>query len=177
MSSFPPHWGAYYSNRWRTCSGRTSVLSVCLSGPSNNSCVHRGTKCSENPHRRHLRGQLRPLCCSRHCHNRHTTEERRGCRVWGLRRLHTSGLPRCSPGAHPRRLPDLLRTGDRSQGKPPNPAEGTLYYLWRKNVSGWYTCKTCRWRRMLSNSTLKYFIISMKFSLAFFFFFFWYTYI
>lgn len=60
----------------------------------------------------------------------------------------------------------LTETGDQ-KGKPPNPAEGTLYYLWRKNVSGWHTCKTCKWRRMLSNSTLKYFI-SMKFSLMFF---------
>lgn len=88
-------------------SGRI-FLSLSLPGPPNNSCVHRGTKCSENSHRRHLRGQLRSLRCSRHCHDRHTTEER-GRRVRGLRRLHTSGLPRCAPGAYPRRLPDLLR--------------------------------------------------------------------
>lgn len=51
--------------------------------------------------------------------------------------------------------------------KPPDTAEGTLYYLWRKNVSNWRTCETCKWR-MLANITLKYFI-SMKFSLSFFF--------
>lgn len=115
-------------------------ISVCPSGPSNNSRVHRGTKCSENPHRRHLRGQLRPLRCSGHCHNRHTTEERRGRRVRGLRRLHTSGLPRSSAGAHPRRLPDVLRARRAAQPRRRN----TLVFMKKERVGLAPRAKTCK---------------------------------
>uniref|UniRef100_A0ABI7YPK1 RNA-binding protein 47 n=1 Tax=Felis catus TaxID=9685 RepID=A0ABI7YPK1_FELCA len=80
-------------------------------GPPDNSSVYSGSKRSENSHCWDLRGQLRSVCCSGHGHDRHTTEER-GCRcrrLWRICGLHTSGLPcRCYPGAHPRRLPDIL---------------------------------------------------------------------
>ena len=85
----------------------------CLSssGPPDNSSVYSGSKRSENSHCGDLRGQLRSVCCSSHGHDRHTTEEC-GCRcrrLWRICGLHTSGLPRrCYPGAHPRRLPDIL---------------------------------------------------------------------
>lgn len=80
------------------------------SGPPNNSSVHGGSKHSENSHCRDLRGQLRSICCSSHGHYRHTTKEcGRRRRLRRLRGLHTSGLSRrCYPGAHPRRLPDVL---------------------------------------------------------------------
>lgn len=103
-------------------------FSLSSSGPPNNSCLHRGSKRAKNPRRRDLRGQLRAVRCSGHSHDRHTTEERgRGSRrLRRVRRLHTSGLPRCCyPGPHPRRLPDVLMAGARG-GRRPTATEGTF---------------------------------------------------
>lgn len=116
---------------------RKAPFCLFSSGPPNNSSIHGGSKCSENSHCRNLRGQLRAICCSGHSHNRHTTEERgsRGRRVWRIRRLHTSGLPCCChSGPHPRRLPDILRLVTSAKTNHTNTTEGTLDYLWRRNL-------------------------------------------
>lgn len=95
------------------CSWWVRILFLCSTGPPDNSCIHGGSKHSENSSRWDLWGQLRPICCSGHSHDRHTTEEcGSGRRLRRIRRLHTSGLPCCCySGSHSRRLPDVLILG------------------------------------------------------------------
>ncbi|VCW70003.1 unnamed protein product, partial [Gulo gulo] len=92
------------------------VHAATVPGPPDYPRVHGGSERSENSHCWDLWGQLRPIRCSGHCHDRHTTEECGRCHVRRLRGLHTSGLPRrCYPSAHPRRLPDILTLARRVQ--------------------------------------------------------------
>lgn len=113
-------WTGYPS--WSPLQLKTSCNSL-IPGSPHNPSVHHGPQRAEDPRCRHLWDKLRAIRSTR-CSNgndSHATEERRRrccrrCRLWGLRRLHTSGLPSCHhPGAHPRRLPDVLRLSAEQQ--------------------------------------------------------------
>lgn len=113
-------------------------LNPFLPGSPHHTSVHHGSQRAADPCCRDLRDKLCAICgaCCGHSNNSHATEERcRCCRrcLRRVRRLHPSGIPSCRhPGAHPRRLPDVLKLSA-EEGAGETHTEGTLYYLWRKN--------------------------------------------
>lgn len=111
-----PFWGGSQFRGWKQDSTAfkdyfflRSEPNAFLPGPPHHAGVHHGSQRAANPRRRDLRDKLRAICSARRgdSDDSHATEEcrcrrRRRCRLWGIRRLHPSGVPgRHHPGPHP----------------------------------------------------------------------------
>lgn len=112
-------------------------LNPFLPGSPHHTGVHHDSQHAADPCRRDLRDKLCAICgaCCGHSNNSHATEERRRCCrcLRRIRWLHPPSIPsRHHPGAHPWRLPDVLKLSAEEGGGETH-TEGTLYYLWRKN--------------------------------------------